>query len=129
MTDGAATATFDVPGSVGGKPLQGTVRVDATWGTTTEDAKITVTGSELTPSVSDVLPNESITISGNGYGTQSCINVADITLDNVALQVDSESTIRCTTGTGKTPRPSMPWKFPTPVSSSPPSPVAQGSGL
>ena len=101
MTDGAATATFDVPGSVGGKPLQGTVRVDATWGTTTEDAKITVTGSELTPSVSDVLPNESITISGNGYGTQSCINVADITLDNVALQVDSESTIRCTTGTGE----------------------------
>ena len=101
LTDGAATATFDVPGSVGGKPLQGTVRVDATWGTTTEDAKITVTGSELTPSVSDVLPNESITISGNGYGTQSCINVADITLDNVALQVDSESTIRCTTGTGE----------------------------
>ena len=101
LTDGAATATFDVPGSVGGKPLQGTVRVDATWGATTEDAKITVTGSELTPSVSDVLPNESITISGNGYGTQSCINVADITLDNVALQVDSESTIRCTTGTGE----------------------------
>ena len=48
LTDGAATATFDVPGSVGGKPLQGTVRVDATWGTTTEDAKITVAGSELT---------------------------------------------------------------------------------
>ena len=32
LTDGAATATFKVPGSVGGKPLQGTVRVDATWG-------------------------------------------------------------------------------------------------
>ena len=74
--------------------------MDATWGTTTEDAKITVAGSELTPSVSDVLPNESITISGNGYGSQTCIAVADITLDNVALQVDSESTIKCTTGTG-----------------------------
>ena len=100
MTDGSATATFDVPGSVGGKPLQGTVRVDATWGTTTKDAKITVAGSELTPSVSDVLPNESITISGNGYGTQSCINVANITLDNVAVQVDSESTVSCTSGSG-----------------------------
>ena len=100
LTDGAATATFDVPGSVGGKPLQGTVRVDATWGTTKEDAKITVAGSVLTPSVSDVLPNESITISGNGYGSQTCIAVADITLDNVAVQVDSESTIKCTTGTG-----------------------------
>ena len=98
MTDGAATATFDVPGSVGGKPLQGTVRVDATWGTTTEDTKITVAGSELTPSVSEVLPNESITISGNGYGSQTCINVAKITLDNVAVQVDSESTIKCSTG-------------------------------
>ena len=100
LTDGAGTATFDVPGSVGGKPLQGTVRVDATWGTTTEDAKITVAGSELTPSETVVLPNQSITISGNGYGSQTCINVAKITLDNVALQVDSESTIRCTTGTG-----------------------------
>ena len=102
LTDGAATATFDVPGSVGGKPLQGTVRVDAKWGTTTENAKITVAGSELTPSVSDVLPNESITISGNGYGSQTCIDVADITLDNVAVQVDSESTIRCTSGSGDT---------------------------
>ena len=61
------------------------------------DAKITVAGSELTPSETDVLPNESITISGNGYGSQTCINVADITLDNVAVQVDSESTIRCDT--------------------------------
>ena len=100
LTDGAATATFDVPGSVGGKPLQGTVRVDATWGTTTEDAKITVAGSELTSSASDVLPNESITISGNGYGSQTCVDVADITLDNVAVQVDSESTVRCTLGSG-----------------------------
>ncbi len=100
LTDGAATATFDVPGSVGGKPLQGTVRVDAKWGDTNESTKITVAGSELATSVSDVLPNESITISGNGYGSQTCIDVADITLDNVAVQVDFESTIRCTIGTG-----------------------------
>ena len=100
LTDGAATATFDVPGSVGNQPLQGTVRVDATWGETTEDAKITVAGSELTLSASDVLPNESITISGNGYGSQTCIDVADITLQNVAVQVDSESTVRCSRGSG-----------------------------
>ena len=102
LTDGAATATFDVPGSVGGKPLQGTVRVDAKWGTTSENTTITVAGSELTVSVSDVLPNESITISGNGYGSQTCIDVANITLDNVAVQVDSESTVRCTSGSGAT---------------------------
>ena len=102
LTDGSATATFDVPGSVGGKPLQGTVRVDAKWGDTNENAKITVAGSELTASVSDVLPNETITISGNGYGSQTCINVANITLDNVAVQVDSESTVKCTLGSGDT---------------------------
>ena len=102
LTDGAATATFDVPGSVGDKPLQGTVRVDAKWGDTNENAKITVAGSELTASVSDVLPNETITISGNGYGSQTCIDVADITLDNVAVQVDSESTVKCTLGSGDT---------------------------
>ena len=54
-------------------------------------------GSELTSSASDILPNESITISGNGYGSQTCIDVADIKLDNVAVQVDSESTISCDT--------------------------------
>ena len=47
-----------------------------------------------------MLPNESITISGNGYGSQTCINVADITLDNAAVQVDLESTVRCTSGSG-----------------------------
>ena len=102
LTEGTATATFDVPGSVRGKPLQGTVRVDAKWGTTTKNTLITVAGSELTPSVSDILPNESITISGNGYGSQTCIDVANIKLDNVAVQVDSESTISCDTdGDGK----------------------------
>ena len=35
---------------------------------TSKNAKITVTGSELTASVTDVLPNETITITGNGYG-------------------------------------------------------------
>ena len=74
--------------------------MDATWGTTTENTLITVAGSELTPSASDVLPNESITISGNGYGSQTCIDVADIKLGNVAMQVDLESTIRCTSGSG-----------------------------
>ena len=56
--------------------MQGTVRVDARWGTpggadgkcnaatmcTSKNTKITVAGSELTASVTDVLPNETITI-------------------------------------------------------------------
>ena len=55
--------------------------------------KITVTGSELTASVTDVLPNETITINGNGYGSQTCIYVDQIQLDSVAVEVDDESTV------------------------------------
>ena len=112
LVNGSAAISFEVPGSVDGAPLQGTVRVDARWGSldgtpakcdvdgtddptpcTSEDSKITVTGSELTASVTDVLPNETITITGNGFGTQTCIAVGNIQLDGVALQVDEESTI------------------------------------
>ena len=110
LVNGGATISFEVPGSVNGAPLQGTVRLDARWGSpgsdgkcnvdadsncTSKDSKITVTGSELTASVTDVLPNETITITGNGYGSQTCIGVDNIQLDGVALQVDEESTIRC----------------------------------
>ena len=95
LTNGAATISFEVPGSVGGEPLQGTVRVDAEWGGQSEDTKITVTGSELTASKANVLPNETITITGNGYGSQTLIDANDITLDNVPVEVDIDSTIPC----------------------------------
>ena len=95
LTNGAATISFEVPGSVGGEPLQGTVRVDAEWGDKSKDTKITVTGSELTASKANVLPNETITITGNGFGSQTCIPVSEITLDNVAVEVDDDSMIRC----------------------------------
>ena len=113
LVNGSAAISFEVPGSVNGAPLQGTVRVDARWGTpgtdgkcnadddsncTSKDSKITVTGSELTASVTDVLPNETITITGNGFGTQTCIAVGNIQLDGVAVQVDDESTFTCGDG-------------------------------
>ena len=89
------------------------MRLDARWGNlgsdgkcnlastedpancTSKDAKITVTGSELTASVTDVLPNETITITGNGFGTQTCIDADNIQLDGVAVQVDEESISSC----------------------------------
>ena len=95
LTNGAATISFEVPGSVGGQPLQGTVRVDAKWGDKSKNTNITVTGSELTASQTDVLPNETITITGNGFGSQTCIPVSDITLDNVAVEVDDDSMVKC----------------------------------
>ena len=110
LVNGSAAISFEVPGSIDGAPLQGTVRVDARWGTpgsddkcnvdadsmcTSKDSKITVTGSDLTASVTDVLPNETITITGNGFGSQTCIAVGNIQLDGVAVQVDEESTFNC----------------------------------
>ena len=105
LVNGAAEVSFEVPGSVGGAPLQGTIRVDGRWGPlneedkcevadgcTTKNTKITVTGSELTASVTDVLPNETITINGNGFGVQTCIYVDQIQLSSVAVEVDDEST-------------------------------------
>ena len=89
--DGSATATFDLPGSLSGSALEGTVRIDAKWADDGEDTKLTITGSQLTLSKSEALANELITITGDGFGGDY-INVDDITIDGVALMVDDDST-------------------------------------
>ena len=96
---GSGSVTFEVPGGFGG-----TLRVDARWGSPNadgkciasegcedENGKITIGGAELNSSKTDVLPNETITLTGNGFGTQTCIAPADITLDNVAMMVHDDS--------------------------------------
>lgn len=89
--DGSGEATFEVPGG-----LEGVLRIDAKWGTVNEDSKITITGGDLNVSKTDALPNETITITGNGFGSQTCIPKSNITLDNVPVLVDDESlTIVC----------------------------------
>ena len=85
--DGSGEATFDVPGG-----LEGVLRIDAKWGSVNENSKITITGGELSVSKSEALPNETITITGNGFGSQTCIPQSSITLDNVPVIVDDEST-------------------------------------
>ena len=47
-----------------------------------------------------MLPNETVTITGNGYGSRTCIDPADITLDNVPVLVDAESIGSCEVDTG-----------------------------
>ena len=85
-TDGSGEVTFEVPGG-----LEGTLRIDAKWGDTSKDSKISIAGAELSSSKSAVLPNETITITGNGFGSQTCIPTSNITLDNVSVMVDAES--------------------------------------
>ena len=86
LMDGSATATFKVPGG-----FEGVLRIDAKWGVTKKNSKITIAGAELNASKTDVLPNETITITGNGYGSQTCIPASNITLENVPVMVDEES--------------------------------------
>ena len=88
--DGSAAISFDLPGSISGSALEGTVRIDATWGSVTEDAKVTVSGSILRLSQAEVRANESITIQGDGFGDEY-VDAAKITIDGVALLVDDDS--------------------------------------
>ena len=88
--DGSATVTFDLPGSLNGSALEGTVRIDASWGGDDEDTKITISGSQLSLSKAEALPNELITISGDGFGGDY-IDVRKITIDGAPLMVDSDS--------------------------------------
>ena len=99
--DGSGTATFELPGSISGSSLEGTLRIDARWGGVapfdedpkgvSEDGKITVLASALRLSQSEVRANDSVTIQGEGFGGQTTINPADITMDGVPLHVDNDS--------------------------------------
>ena len=100
--DGSGTATFELPGSISGSSLEGTLRIDARWGGVapsfekpndgvSEDGKITVLASALRLSQSEVRANDSITIQGEGFGDQTTINPADITMGGVPLHVDNDS--------------------------------------
>ena len=89
--DGSGEATFEVPGG-----FEGVLRIDAQWGTgdtkVSKDSKITLAGAQLNVSKTEALPNETLTITGSGFGSQSCIPVADIKLEDVPVVVDDDST-------------------------------------
>ena len=86
-SDGSATATFELP------PQKGTKRVDAKWGTKSEDATVTILPAIINVSKSDPLPNERVTITGTGFstGAGSGIRARDITIDSVPLHVYDDS--------------------------------------
>ncbi len=91
--DGSATVSFELPGSISGSALEGTVRIDAKWGSVSEDAKITITGSQLTLSKSEVSANESVTIRGSGFGDGSgCLVSATLSGANLMLVSDDDPT-------------------------------------
>ncbi len=87
-SDGSATATFKLP------PQKGTKRVDAKWGTKSEDTKVTILPAVLNVSKGEVNPNERITLTGTGFatGAGSGIMAEKITIGDVPLYVYDDST-------------------------------------
>ena len=92
-SDGSATITFDMPGSINNVPLQGVIRIDAKWGTVNANASITVAPATLTLSKASALPNQTITIQGVGFGDtpENDIDLTKITIDDVPMAVDDDS--------------------------------------
>ena len=91
--DGSGTATFKVPGGFEGVLLRWGRRQVGLTGVIIKDSKITIAGAELNVSKTEVLPNETITITGNGFGTGRHLHrpAANITLDNVPVMVDDST--------------------------------------
>ena len=90
--DGSSTVTFEMPGSIDGGSVQGVIAVKAYWGTSgNASTTITVAPARLALSKTEALPNESITIQGNGFGDGAEVAIANITIDDVALLVDEDS--------------------------------------
>ncbi len=81
--------TFDLPPMLGGKPLGGTVRVDAVFGSQSADSKVTILPLELNVSKKEVRPNETLIITGHGFGsnTGNAIMAENITIDGAPLHV------------------------------------------
>ena len=85
---------FDLPGGLS-KSIQVAVKRGSTRKTTT----LSVTPSSLTLSSTEVVPNETIIISGKGFSEDKKIMVSDIKIDGKALVVDDAGTEG--TGTGR----------------------------
>ncbi len=82
-SDGSATATFKLP------PQKGTKRVDAKWGSKSEDAKVTILPAIVNVGDAEPLPNDRLTLTGTGFatGTGSGIMPEDITISGAPMLV------------------------------------------
>ena len=90
--DGEATATFIMPGN-----YAGIIRVDASWGGISKDTKITTGGAELSLSRDEVLPNQSITIRGTDFSTDTngCTgnDITSIEIDGKPMMLEDNDNI------------------------------------
>ena len=81
--DGSATARFKLPPQIGIK------RVDAKWGSQSEDTKVTILSAIVNVDNPEPLPNDRLTITGRGFatGSGSGIMPEDITISGAPILV------------------------------------------
>ncbi len=81
--DGSATATFKLP------PQKGVKRVDAKWGSKSEDTKVTILPAIVNVGHGEPLPNDRLTLTGTGFatGAGSGIMPEDITISGAPMLV------------------------------------------
>jgi hypothetical protein len=87
--NGEQNFTIIVPGNVD----EGVQTLEVTAGDVTEDTELTIGGAELAPSVQELVANQDLAISGNGFSESAnqCVMEGDITLSNVPLEIDPDS--------------------------------------
>ena len=91
--DGSGTVTFNVPGWI-----TGIVPIEVRWGNVSKSSEITINGPDISASKTDVLPNETITITGSRFGTATCIPDTNIQLSGVPVMVHHDISRSCTIG-------------------------------
>jgi len=99
---GEASFAFTIPGTdlLGNRVPTGKRRVDVEFGAFDQDFNLTISGANLSLSHDTVVANQDLTITGSGFseGTNLCILQGDITINNVAVQIDDTSD--CPIGVG-----------------------------
>ena len=104
---GEVSFTFVIPGRLLGevRTPTGKVPVKVFAGGSNEDTNVTIGGAKLSLSHATVVPNQDLTITGSGFseGSNICIVEGQVTINNVAVEIDDASDCPAATLAAQTP--------------------------
>jgi hypothetical protein len=88
--NGEQNFTITIPGNVDEGVQNLAVRVSDG---TAEDTDITIGGAVLTPAQTELVANQDLALSGNGFteSANQCVMEGDVTLSNIPVQIDPDS--------------------------------------
>jgi IPT/TIG domain-containing protein len=87
--NGEQNFTITIPGNVD----EGVQQLVVAAGDVDQDTDLTIGGAELTPATTEVVANQDLALSGNGFSESAnqCVMEGDITISNVPVQIDPDS--------------------------------------